>query len=116
MEEKRPRTSLAGLFIAMTAACAVLAFWAASPGHGEWNLIVTATAIALVFGLLTSEGMRFGMLFGAYFIVLGVPTILERDLSTPRIIILIHLTVAAVPMAAAAWLGRTLRDRLSVRR
>lgn len=99
----------------MTVVCAVLAFWVASPDNGEWNLVVTATAIALVFGLLTSMGMLFGILMGAGFIVVSLLTFIEPDpsgLGPPEITIPIQLIVAAIPMVLGGMVGGKLRSWL----
>jgi hypothetical protein len=64
MERKSPRTSLALLFAAMTAACVVAAVWAESPVEGEYNPLVTATAIAFVAALFIPHGTQVGPLFG----------------------------------------------------
>jgi hypothetical protein len=118
MDEKRPRTSLAGIFIAMAAICAVLAFWRVSPDDGEWNLFWTATTIAFVTGTLTSRGILLGMLLGSGFIVISLLMFIEQDVSglgPPSITIPIQLIFAAFPIALAAWLGCKLSNWLSAR-
>jgi hypothetical protein len=119
MEENPFRISLASLLTVVTTACVVCGFWAMSPDGGEWNLLFTATAIAFLAGLLTLHAWLFGMLGGAGFIVVYLLTLFQPDpsgLGPLEIVIPIQLAFSAIPMALAAWLGRILRAKLSLRR
>jgi peptidoglycan biosynthesis protein MviN/MurJ (putative lipid II flippase) len=116
MEEKYPHASSARLLIVMKVLCVVSAWWTVSPDGGEWNLTVTAVASAFAGGLLVPYGVACGTAMGAAVIIVSLLFIVKQDpsgLGPPEITIPIQLTIAAIPMAGAAWLGRALRARLS---
>ena len=111
----RPQFKLITLFIAVSLACAVAGFWRVSPDGGEWNLLVTATSIAFLIGLLSARGAWLGVVAGALFIVVYLLTIFEPDpsgLGPVSIVMPIQLAAATVPMAVAAWCGRRIATKV----
>ena len=108
-----PRTSLAGLFIATTAIGAVIACWVNFP-DGEGNIVATGAAAAFVAAILMPYGLKGGLIIGVICVVICC-ALVPKDpsgLGPFELIFPIQLVVGAIPILAAAWAGKSLRDKL----
>ena len=114
MERNTVRTTLASLFIGTTSLAVALACWVNYP-DGEWNIVVTAAALAIVAALLTPFGIKGGVLVGVLAMFVSC-LVVEKDpsgLGPFEIIFPIQLVVAVVPLTSSAAIGRALRQWLS---
>jgi len=110
MYENRPQITLAGILLAITALCVVFAFW----GREE-ILLVAPLAGAFIGSLITPFGMRFGLAIATLIVIVG-GILVEKDpsgLGPTELVIAIHMVILALPAAASAWLGRSLRTWIS---
>jgi hypothetical protein len=110
-ESRNPRTTLAGMLVAVAVLSVAFAWCRVSPFPGEWNLLVVAVAVAFVGGLLTPYGVTSGLAMGVVVIVVSDLFILELDPYglTPEVTIPMDLAVCMIPMVLGAWLGRKWR-------
>ena len=109
MNEKLSRTTLAGMFVAVTTCCVVAARWGRY-GAGDGNLVLTVIATAFVVALLSPRPWVGGLLAGI--LAVAVVSYLDEVIVGNRKLTVIRASIArlptawaflVVPIAVAAW-------------
>jgi hypothetical protein len=105
----RPQFSLAAILVAITA---IGVAFASSTWIEEARFFVMPIVAGFCGGLVIRYGFYLGLVIATAIVVVNA-ILLEKDpsgLGPIEVVIPIHLTVFAIPVFVAAWLGSKLRE------